>query len=117
MATMTAIARPVINSETRTEESAGARTSEPHCHGPTRANSAVNGYKRATAKSAAPALAIQRRSSVMGGERKHHPADRNKSAGRLPAPHPPSTIPQMQQHPWRWEHLLERQHNRSTAPH
>jgi hypothetical protein len=55
---MISMAALVSKSEIRTEERAGPRKSLLHCHGPMPANRAVKGYNSATAKSAAPDLAI-----------------------------------------------------------
>src|SRR4029077_13812556 len=79
---MISMATPVSSSETRTDASAGPRTSAPHCHGPIRASNAVNGYNSVSANSAAPALAIQRR-LIMHEVERHLPVDRNYTCGKL----------------------------------
>src|SRR5215831_13369880 len=67
MAMIMSIASPVRSNETRTEARAGPRTSWPHCHAPTRAKKALNGYSKAMANAAAPARAIQWRLSMKSG--------------------------------------------------
>src|ERR1041385_4625106 len=99
-ATMITIARLVSSSETRTDASAGPRTSSVHCHVPIRASSAENGYKSASANSAAPALAIQWR-LIMHEAVRHLLVDRNYTCGRFLALHHLSTIRQKLPHPSR----------------
>ncbi len=81
-ATMISIATPVSRSETRTDASAGPRTSAPHCHGPMRASSAVNGYNNARANSAADVRATQWRGMLMRVGLRPCLADHSYSGGR-----------------------------------
>src|ERR1043165_8574609 len=81
---MISIARLVSSSETRTDASAGPRTSAPHCHVPMRASSAVNGYSSISAKKAAPVRVIQWRGVRMRGEERRLRADHIYPGEKLP---------------------------------